>query len=139
MINWVLIFVWIFITSTTFSYAAAPIKEIQAEELSRLIIDKKKVVVLDVRSARFDDRKRLPGAISVPYNTPQKNIFDKIPSKDITVVVYCGSSKCPSSQYMAERLIRMGYKSVLKYTDGISAWIAGGRLFENSKEPIIKE
>lgn len=103
------------------------IGQIKTEELSKWINGGEKVTILDTRSAHFDDKKRLPGALSIPYNTPEGGIKQTLPYLDAKVVVYCGHAKCPASQYMAERLVRLGYKQVYRYPDGIKTWCSEGK------------
>lgn len=107
---------------------------VKTEELSRWLQKGERLQVLDTRTATFDDFKRLPGAMSLPYNTPEKVIRQKLPSLDAKVVVYCGHAKCPASQYMAERLVRLGYKQVYRYAEGIKTWSQEGKPVEIKME-----
>lgn len=109
------------------------IVQVKTEELSGWLKKGEKVWVLDTRSARFDDMKRLPGAMSLPYNTPEGGIREKIPDFESKVVVYCGHEKCPASQYMAERLVRLGYQKVYRYGGGVKAWSKEGKPIELAK------
>lgn len=102
------------------------IGQVKTEELMEWL-KHEPLVVLDTRSDRFDDLKRLPKALSLPYNTPDKKVLEQIPSFDAKVVVYCSHEKCPASQYMAERLVRLGYKKVYRYGGGVKAWEGSGK------------
>ena len=111
----------------------APIKAIHTQDLSEMIMVGKTLVILDARSTPYDDLTRIPGAKLLPYNTPENDIKEAIPGRDSMIVVYCTSTKCPASNYLAERLVRLGYKNVNKYQEGIVAWIAAGNPIEIDK------
>ena len=49
-----------------------------------------------------------------------------LPSKDALVVAYCSNLKCPASAKLAEKLVGLGYKNVLKYPEGLEGWIQSG-------------
>lgn len=108
----------------------SPIKEIHTKQLSEIIDVGTPLVILDARSIPYDDLTRIPGAKLLPYNTPEQGIRESIPSRDSMIVVYCTSTKCPASNYLAERLVRLGYKNVNKYQEGIVAWMAAGNAIE---------
>jgi len=85
------------------------------------------VVVVDARTAKYDDGKRIPGAISVPADATAEQIIAALPDKSAKVVVYCTSPKCPASAKLAKTLVKHGYTAVQKYPDGIEGWVAAGQ------------
>ena len=117
-----------------FNFAAAaptaPVREVHTKDIVDMINLEKQVVILDARSIPYDDLTRIPGAKLLPYNSPEKEIREVIPTRESLIVVYCTSTKCPASNYLAERLVRLGYKNVNKYPEGIVAWIADGHAIE---------
>lgn len=108
----------------------APIKDIHTQDIAQIISTGKPAVIIDARTVAYDDLNRIPGAKLLPYNATEGQIFQVIPQKNMTIIVYCTSTKCPASHYMAERLVRLGYKDVNKYQEGIVAWIAAGNPIE---------
>lgn len=96
--------------------------DIHAKELKALIDSGQAITILDARTPEYDDKSRLPHAQFIPYDSPEKEIYSKIPSKESIIVVYCTSLHCPASKYLADRLVKMGYTNVYKYSEGIQDW-----------------
>ncbi|MFW5803494.1 MAG: rhodanese-like domain-containing protein [Verrucomicrobiota bacterium] len=84
------------------------------------------IVVLDARSDKYDDGKRLPGAVQLTADSSKEQIKDVVPNKDTLVIAYCSNPQCPASTHLAHHLQKHGYTNVIKYPDGIEAWIAAG-------------
>ena len=108
----------------------ASIHQVHTQDIQHLISTGKPLLILDARTQPYDDLTRIPGAKLLPYNATERQISQTIPSKDTLVVVYCTSTKCPASRYMAERLTRLGYRNINTYQEGIVAWIASGNPIE---------
>ncbi len=116
--------------------AAAPVQAtIQAEAaqptigtdaLAALIRAKAPVTVLDARSGKFDDGRRIPGAKALAPNADEATIAATAGAKDGLIVTYCSNPKCPASKHLADRLRSLGYTNVIKYPDGIDGWAAAG-------------
>ena len=116
--------------SGLFASPTVPIRHVHTQDIARLISTGKPSLILDARTQAYDDLTRIPGAKLLPYNSTEKQIADMIPKKDTLIVLYCTSTKCPASRYMAERLVRLGYRNVNTYQEGIVAWIAAGNPIE---------
>lgn len=104
-------------------------KEIHTKDLEKLIKSQAKITIVDSRTKSEDDGKRVPKAIFVPLDAKDDEVHAKLNDKNAEIIVYCESSDCPVSKYMAERLVKMGYKNVTRYLEGIEGW-------ESSKLPI---
>jgi len=100
--------------------------KIDGAALKKLVDSKTPVVIIDARSAQWDDGKRIPGAISLTTESPEDAVSAALPSKDALIVAYCSNLKCPASAKLAERLVGLGYKNVLKYPEGLEGWIQSG-------------
>jgi len=94
--------------------------------LAALIRARAEVVVLDARTGKYDDGRRIPGAKSLSSSATPEQASDVIPAKDSLVVTYCASTKCPASARLAARLRDLGYTNVVEYPDGIAGWSAAG-------------
>lgn len=100
--------------------------DITTEELKRLIDEKANFVLLDTRVNKFYDGRRIPGAVRMLRNSSPEQIARIIKSYDVQVVVYCTSSHCPVSRWMAQKLVNLGYSNVWEYPEGIDGWIDAG-------------
>ncbi len=99
---------------------------INTKTLATLIKAKTDMVILDARSGKYDDGKRIPGAKSLAPNASEKEAKNVIGNKDTLIVAYCSNPKCPASAKLAKNLMKMGYTNILKYKAGIAAWIKAG-------------
>ncbi len=93
------------------------------------------VVVLDARSDKYDDGKRLPGAVQLTADSSEEQVKEVVADKDALIVAYCSNRKCPASTHLAHHLKKHGYNNVVKYPAGIEAWIAAG----NSVQEVDKD
>ncbi len=107
-----------------------PYGMIDTQALAALIRGKTPMVLLDARSGKYDDGRRLPGAKALAPDATAEQAAKLIPAKDSLVVVYCTNLKCPASQHLAENLAKLGYTNLLKYPNGIDAWAEAGLTLE---------
>ena len=108
-------------------------EHIHTEQLKKMRDAGESLVLIDARTKPQDDKNRIPGAKSLPFNSPDTMISTLIPSKEMMVVVYCINSRCHESGFLAERLATLGYKHVYRYQDGINDWIQHGYTVEQAK------
>ena len=99
---------------------------INTATLAVLLRAKAPVVVLDARSGKFDDGRRIPGAKALSATATAEQAAALIKTKDTLVVTYCSNLKCPASSYLAKRLTALGYKNILEYSEGIDGWTKAG-------------
>lgn len=99
---------------------------VHAEELSAWYDQGREMVVLDARSEPYFDGNLLPSATWLPYDSTEDEILKALPSKEGCVVVYCHSTECPASGWLAEKLHAMGYAHVFEYPEGIVDWMSKG-------------
>jgi|GEM_PF-804565 len=92
------------------------------------------LVVLDARTGKFDDGRRIPGAHSLSPTADAKKVAALVKAKGTLVVTYCGNLKCPLSAHLAKHLRELGYKNVLEYSPGIEGWVAAGNKVEKAAE-----
>lgn len=109
-------------------------REINSHALAELIRSHgHSIEIVDARNVAHDDGKRIPGAKVIPLNATIENITANLPDKNAKIIVYCSNSNCPLSALMANRLFRMGYKNVWKYSGGIEEWEVSGQKIEKGK------
>ena len=84
------------------------------------------LVLLDARSGKYDDGRRIPGARSLNDKSSAEEIAKTLQTKDTLVVTYCSNTKCPASGHLAEHLRTLGYRNVLEYSEGIAGWTDAG-------------
>lgn len=106
--------------------ARAPAAEIQTQALKTLLASGVPVVVLDARTGKFDDGRRIPGAKQLSPEATAEQAGALIPSKEALVVTYCSGVKCPASAALGARLKSLGFVNVLEYREGIAGWAEAG-------------
>ena len=84
------------------------------------------VVVLDARSGKYDDGRRIPGAKSLDAKSTAEDVAKAIPSKDSLVVTYFANVKCPAGGLLAAHLSELGYKNIIELPVGIEGWVKAG-------------
>lgn len=130
------------------SCAAAPakveeVKKVEAKEtaiptmkvdaVATLLKAGTPVIVLDARSGKWDDGRRVPGAKSLNAESSEKDIAAVIADKNALVITYCANTKCQASPKLARHLIGLGYKNVMEMPEGIEGWEAAGQKIEKVK------
>lgn len=114
-------------------HAKAEVAEINTAGLKALLDAGATVTVLDARSGKYDDGRRIPGAAALAADASEEDAAKAIGSKDALVVTYCANLKCPASAMLAHRLKELGYKNVIEYPYGIDGWDAAGNAVEKAK------
>ena len=100
--------------------------EINTAVLKTIIDSGTAATILDARTAKYDDGRRIPGARSLGADAKDTEILDMLKSKDALIVTYCVNLKCPASSALAGKLRSLGYKNVIEYHYGIEGWAAEG-------------
>lgn len=94
--------------------------------LATLIRTKAPLVLLDARAGKYDDGRRVPGAMSLNAGSKDEEIARILPDKSALIVTYCAGLKCKASGMLADKLRTLGYQNVIEYPEGIEGWIAAG-------------
>lgn len=105
--------------------------EVTTTELKQWIDSGKAIVIVDARTKAYDDGLRMPGAKMLPFNSSLEEVSKMLPAKDAAIIVYCSNQSCPQSKFLADRLIKLGYTDVYKYSEGIQGWIKSGFQLDN--------
>jgi rhodanese-related sulfurtransferase len=96
-------------------------------ELETLLKAKTPLVLLDARSGKWDDGRRLPGAKALNAASTKEEVEAVIPDKSALVVTYCANLKCKASPLLAEHLKKLGYENVMELPVGIDGWVEAGK------------
>lgn len=107
--------------------------KINTAGLAALIAVKTPLIILDTRSGKYDDGKRIPGAKSLKAGSSDDEIKAVLPDKSALIVTYCANLECPASHQLADKLIKMGYLNLIEYPEGIEGWQKAGHGVENAK------
>jgi len=113
-------------TEATEDKAHGAAAEIDTAALATLV-QSKAAVVLDARTGKYDDGRRIPGAKALSPKASEKEANKAIGDKDQLVVTYCSNTQCPASNMLATRLKKLGYSNILEYSKGIEGWAADGQ------------
>jgi len=84
------------------------------------------MIILDARSGKYDDGKRIAGALSLNAESKAEEIAKVLPKKDALIVTYCANLKCPASNALYNHLKSLGYTNLIEYPEGIQGWIEAG-------------
>ena len=108
------------------SMTAGGYAEVSPTVANEMILDSRQVVILDVRNA---DAYRGPnghiaGALSVPFDTVERQLPELLPYQNQTVLVYGeGDADGPVA---AKLLTVAGFRNVVHIAGGLGAWIERG-------------
>ncbi|PKL49760.1 MAG: hypothetical protein CVV42_05340 [Candidatus Riflebacteria bacterium HGW-Riflebacteria-2] len=91
------------------------------------------IIILDARSGKYDDGKRIPGALSLNSESKPEEISKVLPNKEALVVTYCANLKCPASNLLYKHLKSLGYSNLIEYPEGIQGWIEAGNPVKQAK------
>ena len=108
--------------------------DISTAALKTLLSAGAQVTVLDARTGKYDDGRRIPGAASLSPQASAEDAAKLIKSKDSLVVTYCANLQCPASAMLAKRLAELGYKNILAYPHGIAGWADSGNKVEQASK-----
>lgn len=106
---------------------------ITVEALDALLRSGSPVVVVDARSGKYDDGRRIPGAKSLTDTSSAEEVAKVVPAKDQLVVTYCASTECPASARLAKHLKALGYANVVELPTGIKGWTEAGKPVDQAK------
>ena len=102
-------------------------KILGTEALKALLDAKTPIVVVDARTGKFDDGKRIPGAKTLSPEATEEEIAQTVGEvKSFHIVTYCAGPTCPASGKLAEKLRTLGYTNVMQYEAGMPGWETAG-------------
>ncbi|EKD82372.1 MAG: rhodanese-related sulfurtransferase [uncultured bacterium] len=114
----------------------SPVKDeasVNTSGLKTLIDSGVPLIILDARSGKYDDGKRIAGALSLNAESKAEEIAKVLPKKDALIVTYCANLKCPASNALYKHLKSLGYSNLIEYPEGIQGWIEAGNPVKSAK------
>jgi rhodanese-related sulfurtransferase len=104
--------------------AKAYIREVSVDDVKKMIDNKEKIIILDVRDSDEYETGSIPGAINLSRGMLEFKIDTKIPDKNARIIVYCGVDL--RGPLATKTLNEFGYKNAVNINGGLKAWKAAG-------------
>ena len=104
--------------------AKASIKEVSVDDVKKMIDNKEKIIILDVRDKEEFETGYIPGAINLSRGLLEFKINTIIPDKNSVIIVYCGIDL--RGPLATRTLNESGYKNAVNIIGGLKAWKAAG-------------
>ena len=98
----------------------ARINEITVDQLKKMMTNKNKFNLIDVREKDEWEKGVIPSAIHLSKGIIERDIENKISDKDAFIVLYCGGGY--RSALAADNLQKMGYTNIHSLVGGYSGW-----------------
>lgn len=103
---------------------------ISRQHLAARLGSRNKPVLVEALPPNYYRQAHLPGALNIPQHSVDALAPRLLPDKSAEIVVYCASATCRNSDFVAARLVALGYANVRVYTDGKADWIDAGLAVE---------
>jgi rhodanese-related sulfurtransferase len=104
--------------------AKSRIRETDVQTVKKQLDAGEKIVVVDVREESEWARGHIPGAVYIGKGVIERDIEQKVPDKNTTLVLYCGGGF--RSALAADSLQKMGYKNAISMDGGWRGWTESG-------------
>jgi rhodanese-related sulfurtransferase len=104
--------------------AKAAINEISVTEVKKIVDNKEKIIILDVRDREEYETGHIPGAINISRGSLDFKVRLIIPDKNSTIIVYCGLDL--RSPLATKSMNDLGYKKAVNMIGGLKAWKEAG-------------
>lgn len=100
--------------------------EVSPQIANEMILDSRQVVILDVRSAAGfrAPEGHIAGAVSVPFETIERQLPELLPYQNQTVLVYGENEE--EGALASKLLVLAGFRNVVHVAGGIKGWIENG-------------
>lgn len=112
----------LFVLNMLLSPAAFSQGMILADQLRQLPTLKSTFTLVDVRNPSDYQQQHIDGAV----NIPAEKIGSADLPKDVSLILYCGDSRCPLSHEAAKTLAGNGYGDVKVLYGGLAEWTKKG-------------
>ena len=107
--------------------------EVSPQIANEMILDSRQVVILDVRAAEHyrGPEGHIAGALSVPFETIERQLPELLPYQNQTVLVY-GDADADGA-LASKLLILAGFRNVVHVNGGLRGWIEHGYTTVNAQ------
>jgi len=96
------------------------VQETNVDDVKAKLDRKEKFLLIDVREESEYARDHLPGAIHLGKGIIERDIEERVPDHNATMILYCGGGF--RSALAGDNLQRMGYTHVISMDGGIREW-----------------
>jgi rhodanese-related sulfurtransferase len=96
------------------------VREVGIDDVKARLDRGDKFVLVDVREESEYAKDHLPGAIHLGKGIIERDIEERVPELNTSIVLYCGGGY--RSALAADNLQKMGYTNVLSMDGGIRGW-----------------
>ena len=97
---------------------------ITAQDLKHMRDRGEDFLLVNTLPAEMFNETRIPGAVNIPEKDGDfaERVEQRAGGKEKTVVTYCVSAECDSSQKGAYKLEAAGFEDVWKFEEGAEGW-----------------
>lgn len=96
------------------------VREVSVDEVKTKLDRHEKFLIIDVREESEFAKDRLPGAIHLGKGVIERDIEQRIPDHNASLILYCGGGF--RSALAADNIQQMGYCNVLSMDGGVKEW-----------------
>ena len=96
------------------------VREVSVDEVKTKLDRQEKFLIIDVREESEFAKDRLPGAIHLGKGVIERDIEQRIPDHNASLILYCGGGF--RSALAADNIQHMGYRNVLSMDGGVKEW-----------------
>ena len=96
------------------------VQETTVDDVKAKLDRKEKFLLIDVREESEYAKDHLPGAIHLGKGIIERDIEERVPDHNATMILYCGGGF--RSALSADNLQKMGYTQVISMDGGIRGW-----------------
>lgn len=111
---------------------------VSARELKILLDRGEKFVLLNVLDGNSFEKERIPGSVNIPVERLELDA-PKAVEKDELVIVYSEGPACGANAVGADKLVTIGYKSVMRFKGGIKEWKEAGYPMEGKGVSLLEK
>jgi rhodanese-related sulfurtransferase len=107
------------------------VRQMTLDELLERMKSQKPFILADARDVDSYGEAHIPGAIPIPADEVSR-LADKY-DRDMDVITYCCSFRCPASTMAAKEFMKKGFHNVRDYKGGVKEWTEAGKPVESNK------
>lgn len=96
------------------------VQETTVDNVKAKLDRREKFLLIDVREESEYAKDHLPGAIHLGKGVIERDIEERVPDHDATMILYCGGGF--RSALAADNVQKMGYTQVISMDGGIRDW-----------------